>query len=115
MLRTRELALLPLAALAGIAVAAIDSRPGWDDSGVTAALLAGAAFVVAAAAGRRPWLWALVVGAWTPAVEIPASGQLVSAVALLFAAIGALAGWGLTRLARRAEDEPRDRPAAPPT
>ena len=113
--RTRDVALLLLATGAGIAIAAIDSRPGWDDSGITAALLATSASVVAAAARRRPWLWAILVGVWTPAVEIPATGQLASAVALVFATIGAFAGWGLTRLTRDAADEPRDRPAAPPT
>lgn len=115
MIRTRDLVLVPLAALAGIALAAIDSRPGWDDTAITAALVAGAAFIVAAAAGRRPWLWALLVGGWTPALEIPASGQPVSAVALLFALIGALAGWGLARAARNSGDQPSEGSEAPPS
>ena len=112
--RTRDLTLVLLAALAGITIAAVDSRPGWDDTSVTAVLLAGAAFIAAAVAGRRPWLWVILVGAWTPIVEIPASGQLASTAALLFAAIGAFVGWALARLARGADDEPRERPAAPP-
>ena len=115
MVRIRELVLVSVAALAGIGIAWIDTRPSWDDSGVTAGLLALAAFVIAAAAGRRPWLWALLVGAWTPAFEIPASGRPDSLAALLVAAMGALTGWGLARLVRGSGDDPRDRPLAPPT
>ncbi len=115
MLRTRELALVAPAALAGIVVAWIDTRPSWDDSGVTAGLLAVAAFLTAAAAGRRPWLWAILVGAWTPAFEIAASGRPDSLVALLVAAIGALTGWGLARLVRGPGGDPHDRPLAPPS
>ncbi len=115
MLRTRELALVPLAALAGIVIASIDSRPTWDDSGVTAILLVVAAFVSAAAAGRRPWLWTILVGVWTPVFEIPVSGRFDSAAALFVTAIGALAGSVLARIARGSGDEAHDRSAAPPT
>jgi hypothetical protein len=94
----RELVALGLAMGSGLAIAVLDSRPGWDDTAITAALLLLASFVSAALSGRRPWLWALLVGAWVPLVEIPGSGQSGSLGALLFAAIGALAGYGLARL-----------------
>jgi hypothetical protein len=96
--RFREPVLAVLAVAAGLAIAVLDSRPGWDDSGITAALLALAAFVVAAVSGRRPWLWALLVGVWTPLAEMPSSGATGSLLALAIAAIGAFAGFGLVRL-----------------
>ncbi len=94
----REPAALLLAIGAGVAIAVLDSRPGWDDTGITAVLLLLASFVSAALSGRRPWLWALLVGVWVPVVEIPGTGQPGSLGALLFAAIGAFAGYGLARL-----------------
>ena len=96
--RVREPALGVIAVAAGLAIAVLDSRPGWDDTGITAVLLALTAFAVAAAAGRRPWLWALLVGAWTPLLEILASGATGSLLALAIAAVGAFAGYGLARL-----------------
>jgi hypothetical protein len=54
----RHRVLLVLAGFAGVAVAYVDSRPTWDDTGVTA----GAMFLFAAVLGllgpQRPWLWA---------------------------------------------------------
>ncbi len=97
-IRRREPAALLLAIGSGVAIAVLDSRPGWDDTGITAVLLMLASFVSAALSGRRPWLWALLVGAWVPLVEIPGTGQPSSVGALLFAAIGALAGYGVARL-----------------
>jgi hypothetical protein len=81
-----------LAVLAGTAVAFMDSRPGFDDTGVTAVALFGAAALTAAIGGRRPLLFALLVGVWTPLVEIPAGGSTGSLLALVFAAAGATVG-----------------------
>ncbi|MFN2519703.1 MAG: hypothetical protein ABR525_01515 [Candidatus Limnocylindria bacterium] len=100
--RPREIALVPLAALAGLGVAYIDSRPTWDDTGITAGVLLIAAAASAAVAGRRPWLWALLVGVWTPAFEIALSHQLGSLVALVFAAAGAAGGHATARALRTA-------------
>ncbi len=91
--RPREIALVPVAALVGLGVAYVDSRPSWDDTGITAGMLLIAAAAAAAIAGRRPWLWALLVGVWTPAVEIALGHQLGSLAALAFAAAGAAVGY----------------------
>jgi hypothetical protein len=98
-MRIRDVALIALATVCGVAIAWIDSRPGWDDTGITAALLVLGAGAVAAVSGRRPWLWALLVGAWTPAVEIPVGGSAASLIAVGFAAVGAMGGWLLARSA----------------
>ncbi len=98
-MRGRDLVLLAFAVLAGITVAWLDTRPGWDDTGITAGLLVLAAGLVAALSGRRPWLWAVLVGAWTPAVEIVTGGSVASAIAIGFASVGALGGWLVARSA----------------
>lgn len=99
--RLREPVLAVLSVAAGIATAALDSRPGWDDTGITVALLFVSAFAVAAASGRRPWLWAVLVGVWTPLLEIPSTGATGSLAALAIAALGAFAGYGFVRLLNR--------------
>lgn len=100
-LLTAGVALVALAF--GTAVAAIDSRPGWDDTGITAGLLAIGAAVVTAVAGRRPWLWALLVGAPLPIIEVPAAGSWASLAAIVFAAVGSVIGIVLPRPAMERE------------
>lgn len=87
-----------LALAVGIAIALVDSSPGWDSTGITAMALvtSGAAFA-ALAAGRRPWLWALLVGLPAPVVEIARTGNTGSILALAFAAVGAAIGWAVRR------------------
>lgn len=93
----REFALVPLALLIGAAIAYVDSRPTWDDTGITAGSLMLGAGLTAAASGRRPLLWALLIGAWTPLVEIALSGEPASLAAIAFAGVGAVGGYLLRR------------------
>lgn len=51
---------------AGLGIAWIDSRPHWDDAGITAGLLLLASGVLGMLGPRRPWLWGLAVGVWIP-------------------------------------------------
>jgi uncharacterized membrane protein AbrB (regulator of aidB expression) len=92
----------------GVVIAFIDSGPSWDDTGVTAGAILIATCVFAFAAGRRPWLWAVLVGAWVPAVGILLRGDPATMLAFAFALVGAYAGHGL----RRAVSD--DRAAASP-
>ena len=91
-MRSREALLIVAAAAVGLAIGYVDSRPGWDDTGITAGLLILAAGAAAAVSGRRPWLWALLVGAGTPLFEIPTGGSPAPLAALGFAAVGAVTG-----------------------
>lgn len=93
----RFLAALVLAAVAGIAIALMDSSPGFDDTGVTVGSVFLGAAVTAAIAGRRPWLPALLVGGFVPLIEIPQGGGGAPLVTLLFAGVGAGVGYLLGR------------------
>jgi hypothetical protein len=98
----RTTVLVVVALAAGIAIALVDSSPGWDSTGITAGLLVIAAAVTAGIARRRPWLWALLVGLPTPILEIARFGNSGSLLALAFAAVGAAIGWAVARMSGRA-------------
>jgi hypothetical protein len=100
--RARLAIAVAFACTAGLLLAWLDSRPGFDDTGVTATGLALAAALAVFIAGSR---WPLVapalaalVGAWVPILEVPASGSPASLAALLFAAGGAGLGAVTVRL-----------------
>jgi hypothetical protein len=86
-----------LAAVLGLSIAYVDSRPGWDDTGVTAVALFASGALCGALAPGRPWLWGLAVGAWTPIVGIAREGNYGSLLALVFAFAGAYAGMAVRR------------------
>jgi hypothetical protein len=97
----RTTVLVVVALVAGIAIAIVDSSPGWDSTGITAGLLVIAAAVTAGIAPTRPWLWALLVGLPTPIVEIVRFGSVGSLLALAFAVVGAAIGWAVARTSGR--------------
>ena len=81
--------LLALAILAGLVITWIDSRQGWDDTGITAALILLASGGFTALRPARPWLWALAVGCWIPLWGIVTAANYGSLLALAVAFLGA--------------------------
>ena len=81
---------------AGVALAWIDTRPGFDDTGVLIGLLilAGIGAVVFAGAPStgRGWLLGVLVGGPTPILEIRNGGQAAAVVALVVALAATLLG-----------------------
>jgi hypothetical protein len=75
----------------------VDSRPNWDDTGVTAMAILVATGVLGFVDPSRPWLWAVAVGLWIPALGIVQSQNYGSLLALLIAFVGAYAGMALRR------------------
>ena len=104
--RWRQPLLAVVAITLGLAIAWVDSRPGWDDTGITAVSLVAAGAITAALSGHRPLLWAVLVGVWTPLLEIPASGDPAPLIALGFACAGSLLGYGVSRLSSRSSAPP---------
>jgi hypothetical protein len=95
-------ALVVIAALAaGALIAWIDSRPAWDDTGITAGMLLAASGVFGFAWPRWPWLWALLVGAWIPLVALTHHQSAWSLLVFGFTFAGAYAGWAIRRAATR--------------
>lgn len=85
----------------GLAVAWMDSRPGFDATGITAGSLLITGAVAAFIARRRPWLWALATGIWVPLFEIRDTSMLAPLAALVFAGVGAAVGWFVARGSHR--------------
>jgi len=83
----------------GAGVAWLDTRPKWDDTGITAGCLLLAAGVVAAAR-LRWWQASLLVACPLMLAECRSAGWGV-VVALGFTTVGAALGSGLASLARR--------------
>jgi hypothetical protein len=103
--RVPSLILAPLAIMAGLLVAWIDSGPRWDDAGVTAGMIFLTAALFGALRPSKAPLWALCVGAWVPFFGIVLHGNFGTLLALAVAFLGAFAG----ALARRTLAPPRSR------
>jgi hypothetical protein len=90
---------LLLAALAlGGMITYVDSRPTWDDAGITAGAVFMSCVALGALGPRRPWLWAAAVGLWIPLLAIFRSHNFGTLLALAIAFAGAYAGVALRRL-----------------
>ena len=81
----------------GIVLGYIDSRPSWDDTGVTAVTILASSFVLGALVPQRPWAVALLVGIWIPIFGILTRANYGSLLALALALAGAYAGMALRR------------------
>lgn len=107
--RRLEWVMLAPAVITGLAIAWIDSRPHWDDAGITAGLLLLGSGLLGLGMTRRAWMIALAVGAWIP-LYLMVDAVMAHAVTmrtlsyliiLVFPMAGAYAGMGLRRLAMR--------------
>jgi hypothetical protein len=97
----RNRVLLVLAVLIGMTIAYVDSRPTWDDTGITAFSMLLAAGLFGLVAPRRVWVWAIAVGIWIPAYAIartPSMGSVAMLVVLAFPLAGAYAGLAVCRV-----------------
>ena len=94
-----QILLIAASNLLGLFLAWVDSRPTWDDTGVLVGVIILATMILGAIGPRRPWLWALGVGAWIPLYNLLAIGSPASLVALAVALAGAYLGAGIRKLA----------------
>jgi hypothetical protein len=78
-------------------IAYVDSRPNWDDAGITALAIVVGCGLLGVAGPRRPWLWALTVGSWIPVLGILLAGNYGTLLTLPFAFGGAYAGMAVRR------------------
>jgi hypothetical protein len=98
-MRRYDLAAAGAALVLGVAIGCVDSRPTWDDTGITVAALVIASGFLAFLRPRAWWAIALGVGLPVPVMNVLFRGGLGAAVALLFttaaAGLGATAGRAL--------------------
>jgi hypothetical protein len=85
--------LLAIAVISGLFITYVDSRPTWDDTGITAGVILLVCGLIALLGYQRPWLLALAVGAWIPLYGLLVTHNYGSILALIIAFIGAYAGW----------------------
>jgi hypothetical protein len=97
----RPLVSILVSVAGGIGVAFLDSRPGYDDTGITAGLLAVVALIAVLIEGSgravRVVAIAVLVGIWIPIFEIAAPGTYGPLLAFVFSAVGAFIGWVVVR------------------
>ncbi len=92
--------LFACALVLGLLIAYVDSRPTWDDTGITVLALLVGGGIIGLLLQRRPWLYALAFGIWIPLFAIASRHDPMMLIVLIFPFIGVFAGWGL-RLASR--------------
>lgn len=89
---------LMVSVAAGLLIEWIDSRPNWDDTGITATLL----FVVAAAIGyyykKYPLVWGLAVGMWVPLLGTIRSNDYLMLIVLVFGLTGSFSGYIIRKI-----------------
>ncbi|MSP14442.1 MAG: hypothetical protein EXR62_16000 [Chloroflexi bacterium] len=86
----------------GLGIAYVDSRPTWDDAGITAMAILATCGMLGLLGAKRPWLWALVGGIWIPLFAILNSHNFTSLLVLVFAFAGAYGGWAVRKVVRPA-------------
>jgi hypothetical protein len=76
----------------GLLIAYVDSRPTWDDTGISAFAVLASCGLLGTLGPQRPWLWAVGVGIWIPIFGILSTHNYGSLLALPFAFAGAYMG-----------------------
>jgi hypothetical protein len=84
---------LTISVVAGLVIGFIDSRPGFDATAITAVLLALAAGLATTLDPRRWLLWTAIVAGPLVVLEVLPSNSPAPMAALVFAGVGAAAGW----------------------
>ena len=100
--RILQWVLVAPAVLVGLGIAWVDSRPHWDDTGITAGCLLLSAGLLSLIAPRRPWLLALGVGLWIPIhliLQKPTLGSVLGGLVILaIPMLGAYAGMAVRKV-----------------
>ena len=89
--------LLVVAIGAGALITYVDTRPTWDDTGITAVVLLVFSGLLGFLGPSRPWLWALVVGSGIPLLSIVHTHSYSSLLVLAITFAGSYAGAAIRR------------------
>jgi hypothetical protein len=86
----------------GLLITYVDTRPNWDDTGVSALAIFSSCGLLGVMGPARPWLWALAVGIWIPFFDIFLKQNFGSLLALVIAFAGAYTGMAFRKILARA-------------
>jgi hypothetical protein len=89
---TMQKILAAAAVVCGVIIAFVDSRPTWDDTGITVFGLLAVSGLLGMLGPKRPWLWALLLGVWMPLYYILTKNNFSMLITLIFPFMGAYAG-----------------------
>lgn len=84
---------LLIAIILGTSIAYIDTRPHWDDTGISVFMIFIASFICGTLSNQKIWLIALSVGIWIPLFNIISAHNYGSLLALVPAFLGAYGGY----------------------
>ena len=98
MSRSTQNVLLVVSLVMGGLITYVDSRPTWDDTGVSAVAILTLSGIIGFLGPKRPWLWALAIGVWIPIYGIVRDGNYGTLLALAIAFLGSYVGMGLRTL-----------------
>ncbi len=76
--------ILTLSVVAGLAIGWLDSRPSWDDTGITVGLILIAGAILGMLSPSRAWLWGVIVGVGVMLLDILLRNSYAASVAILF-------------------------------
>ena len=93
--------LLAFALAIGITIGYFDSRPNWDDAGITAGAIFLSAMLFSVFNSKRAWVWALAIGVWVPLLNIYYTGNYGSLIALIVSFAGAYSGFFVGKIFHR--------------
>ncbi len=99
-MKKASVVLLIPAIIAGVAIAWIDSRPNWDDTGISVLMVLVAAAIFGFFSSEKPWLTALAVSIWIPVLGILSTHNFGSLLALVPGFAGAYLGFLFKRKGR---------------
>lgn len=101
----RQKVILAIALVLGLLLAFVDSRPNCDDTGIIAFAMLISGGVIGLFVKRRPWLFALALGAWIPLWGVIVTHNFGSLLALVLAFAGVYAGWAYRLVIMKAHSQ----------
>jgi hypothetical protein len=96
--------LFVVANISGLVIGFIDSRPHWDDTGITVGLIVFVSACLGFIMPRRAWIWAITVGFWIFVWDLIMHYNFSSSIALPIAFIGAYLGVMMYKLVFSSSD-----------
>ena len=76
----------------GLIIWRIDSRPNWDDTGITAGLILLSTGLISFINPKQPFIWMIAVSVWIPLFGIIKDSNYGTLLTLIIGLIGAYGG-----------------------